>query len=304
MTSSRVFRIVRAMGLRVATIAALLVVLLRGAPVLADAVDDLIKQLATDGSDKVRLSAALNLTKRGDQRAILPLVKAVGNDDDETVRGAAAVGLGELVNDKTKSSIKNLAVTSLKKAAASDASNLVRDQASQALKAIGVTPAAAQPQTSRPTTGGGGGGAIYVNIGPMASTTGDAASDAKLKPLMVKVATKTMEKVASNMAITWPGGPPTKAQLEAKSTLGFYVDGTVKELKVKQDGSSATVSCKISMLLASFPDKSIFGLLNGGASVQASPNDLALAREDCVSAVVEDLIAKKIVPTIITKATP
>ena len=60
------------------------------------------------------------------------------------------------------------------------------------------------------------------------------------------------------------------------------------------------------MLLASFPDKSIFGLLNGGASVQASgsANDIALAQEDCVSAVVEDLIAKKIVPTIITKATP
>ena len=41
-----------------------------------------------------------------------------------------------------------------------------------------------------------------------------------------------------------------------------------------------------------------------GASVQASgsTNDLALAREDCVSAVVEDLIAKKIVPTICSKA--
>jgi HEAT repeats len=303
MTSSRVFRIVRAMGLRAATIAALLVVLLRGAPARADAVDDLIKQLATDGSDKVRLSAALNLAKRGDPRAILPLVKAVGNDDNETVRGAAAVGLGELINEKTKSSIKNLAIASLKKAAASDASNLVRDQSAQALKAIGVAaPTPVQPPSS--ASGGGGGGAIYVNIGPMAATTGDAAVDAKLKPLMVKVATKTMEKVASNMAITWPGGAPTKAQLEAKSTLGFYVDGTVKELKVKEAGSSATVSCKISMLLASYPDKSIFGLLNGGASVQASPNDLTLAREDCVSAVVEDLIAKKIVPTIITKATP
>ena len=54
------------------------------------------------------------------------------------------------------------------------------------------------------------------------------------------------------------------------------------------------------MLLASFPDKSVFGFLNGGAKVQgsASPSDIELASEDCVSAVVEDLIAKKIVPTI------
>ena len=57
------------------------------------------------------------------------------------------------------------------------------------------------------------------------------------------------------------------------------------------------------MLLASYPDRSIFGLLNGGASVQAtgSANDVALAREDCVSAVIEDLVAKKIVPTINAK---
>ena len=139
----------------------------------------------------------------------------------------------------------------------------------------------------------------------MASKTGDSAVDAKLKALMVKVANRTMTRVASNMAITWPGGgAPTQAALAARSTVGFYVDGTVNEMKVKQAGSSMTVSCKINMLLASYPDKSIFGLLNGGASVQASgsSNDVAMAREDCVSAVVEDLIAKKIVPTISSKA--
>jgi len=304
MTTSRVFRTARAACLRVATIAALLVGLTRGTPARADNVDQLINQLATASSDKVRLSAALNLTKLADPRAILPLVKALGNDSDETVRSAAAVGLGEMVDAKTKSNIKNLAVSTLKTAAASDSSSLVREQAAQALKAIGVT--APTPVQAPSSATGGGASAIYVNIGPMSSKTGDTASDAKLKALMVKVATKTMGKVASNMALTWPGGLPTKAQLDAKSTMGFYVDGTVNELKVKQSGSSATVSCKINMLLASFPDKSIFGLLDGRASVQSSgsASEVALASEDCVSAVVEDLIAKKIVPTITTKATP
>jgi hypothetical protein len=291
MRSSRVFRIVRAAGLRVATIAALLAVLGHGAPARADNVDELIRQLEKDSSDKVRLSAALNLTKLGDPRAILALANAVGSDSDQTVRGAAAVGLGKLVTDKTKSSVKNLAISALKRAAGSDQSDLVKDQAEKALKAIGVT-------------GTPGGGAIYVNIGPMSSKTGNTSSDAKLKGLMVKIATKTMGKVASNMAITWPGGVPTRAQLDAKSTLGFYVDGTLNELKVKESGSLTMVSCKINMLLASFPDKSIFGLLKGGASVQASgsASEIALAREDCVSAVIEDLIAKKIVPTIKSKA--
>jgi hypothetical protein len=304
MTSSCVFRIVRAAGLRVVTVAALLVILTRGTPARADNVAELIKQLENDGSDKVRLSAALNLTKLGDQRAILALVKAIGNDGDKNVRGTAAVGLGELVTDKTKPSFKNLAISALKRAAADDASDFVRSQADKALKAIGVTGTGTGTQVQTPPPASGG--AIYVNIGPMSSKVGNTTSDAKLKALMVKTATKTMEKTASTMAITWPGGAPTKAQLEAKSTQGFYVDGTLNELKVKESGSSTTVSCKINMLLASYPDKSIFGLLNGGASVQASgaATDIDLAREDCVSAVVEDLIAKKIVPTIISKATP
>src|SRR5689334_7937183 len=107
MTSSRVFRIGVAC-VRAAAIAALLVVVARARPAWADNVDELIRQLENDDSDKVRLSAALNLTKLGDQRAILALAKAIGNDGDKSVRGAAAVGLGKLVGDKTKSSIKNL----------------------------------------------------------------------------------------------------------------------------------------------------------------------------------------------------
>jgi HEAT repeats len=298
MRLSRVFRIVRTAALRAATIAALLAVVSRGTPAHADNIDELIRQLDTDDSDKVRLSAALNLAKLGDQRAIPSLTTAIKNDGDKNVRGAAAVGLGQLVTDKTKPKVKSDAIAALKRASENDDSDFVRGQADKALKAIGVT---GTTQIQTPTPGGGG---IYVNIGPMSSKTGDATVDARLKTLMLKIATRTMSKVASTMAITWPGGAPTKAMLDARGTAGFYIDGTVNELKVKETGSSTTVSCKINMLLASYPDKSIFGLLNGGASVQASGSttDIALAREDCVSAVVEDLIAKKIVPTINTKA--
>lgn len=298
MRSPCVFRIACTAAIRAAALVALFAVIGRAAPAHADNVAELVRQLANDDSDKVRLSAALNLTKLGDPRAILPLVKALGNDTEKTVRGAAAVGLGKLVTDKTEARIKKIAVATLTQARGSDDSDLVRSEAEKALKAIGVTGAGSPVQT--PSTGG----AIYVNIGPMSSKTGDAAVDAKLKALMVKIASKTMSRVASNMAISWPGGLPTKAMLDARSTVGFYVDGTVNDVKVKESGSSMTVSCKINMLLASYPDKSIFGLLTGGASVQVSgaKTEVALAREDCVSAVVEDLIAKKIVPTISSKA--
>jgi hypothetical protein len=299
MTSSRLFRIARA-AVRVVSIAVALVVAGRATPARADNVTELIHQLGDDDSDKVRQSAALNLAKLGDPRAILPLTKALGNDTDEGVRGASAVGLGKLITSKTDARVRKVAVAALTQASQSDASDFVRGEAGKALKAIGVTSGGGTPvQTPQ------SGSAIYVNIGPMASKTGNSAVDARLKSLMAKVASQTMTRVASGMATTWPGGgAPTQAMLQARSTVGFYVDGTVNELNVKQAGSSTTVSCKINMLLASYPDKSIFGLLNGGASVQASGarTDIALAREDCVSAVVEDLIAKKIVPTICSKA--
>lgn len=292
MRSSRVFRMD---CLRAATIAVLLVVATRATVAHADNVDELVRQLENDDSDKVRLSAALNLTKLGNARAILPLAGALERDADKSVRGAAAVGLGKLVTEKTEPRVKAKAVAALTRAKDSDDSEFVKAQAARALKAIGATEAVTLPP----------GGGVYVNIGPMSSKTGDAAADPKLRALMVKIATKTLGRVASHMATSWPGGSaPTKAMLDAKSTQGFYVDGTLNDLKVKESRSSTTVSCKINMLLASYPDKSIFGLLTGGASVQASgsANDIALAREDCVSAVVEDLIAKKIVPTITTKA--
>jgi len=291
--------VVHATLIRVAAITAVLLILFRTTHAHADAVDSLIDQL-DDSSDKIRLSAALNLTKLGDQKAILPLAKTLANDSDKNVRSAAAVGLGKLIGPDTKANVKKLAMSALTKAASSDASAFVQAQAEKALKTLG----AGGPVTPPPNTGGGGG--IYVNIGPMSSKTGDPTMDPKMRTMMVKIAGKTMTRSASHMAQTWSGGSaPTKAQLAAKQTDGFYVDGTLNEVKLTTSGSTSTVSCKVSMLLASFPDKSVFGFLNGGAKVQgsASPKDIALGAEDCVTAVVEDLIAKKIIPTICSKAT-
>lgn len=268
--------------------------------VRADAVDSLIGQLEAS-SEKVRLSAALNLTKLGDAKAIPSLAKSLLNDDDAKVRAAAAVGLGRLVTARTPGSFKKLAISALKKAADNDDSNFVKAQAEKSLTTLG-----AKKEGGGGSTGPvGRGGAIYVNVGPMSSKTGDKAADAKLRPVMGKTAQKTLARVASTMATSWAGGgTPSAKQLAQKGFQGFYVDGTINEVKVSTTGRSATVSCKISMLLASFPDKSVFGFLNGGAKVQGSSSDrdIALASEDCVVAVVEDLIAKKIVPTIKAKA--
>jgi HEAT repeats len=269
----------------------------------ASDVDDLVTQLKNDSSDKNRLSAALNLARLGDGsvNVLLALTKALNTDTDKNVRGACAVALGKLVTSSTKSSLKGLVVNSLKTAVGNDDSDFVKQQAQKALTEITGQAGAPLPITTN--NGGGGNGGIYVNIGPMSSKAG-SSNDAKLRSLMVKVATQTMAKVAAKMQTQWPGGVPTKANLAQKSVSGFYVDGTLNALTASVSGSTATITCKVSMLLADFPDKNMFGFLNGGASVQgaASASEQAMAGEDCVSAVIEDLIAKKIVPTICTKA--
>ncbi len=276
--------------------AALLLVLLLARPALADSLDTLIKQLG-DSSEKIRLAAALNISKSGDERGILPLAKTLLNDSDKNVRGAAAVSLGKLLKANPSSKYKNLAMANLKTAAANDASDFVQTQAKNALDSVG---AGSGGTTTQPSGGRGG---IYVMVGPMSSKTTSSKND-KLRALMVKTASKTLTKVAPNMSQTWSGGTPSKADLAKKGVSGFYVDGTLNTLDIKTSGGGATISCKVSMLLADFPDKSVFGFLNGGASVTASSSktDQDLASEDCVSAVIENLITSKIVPTIKSKA--
>jgi hypothetical protein len=268
----------------------------------ADNIDQLIDQL-DDSSDRVRISAVLALTKQADPRAIDGLIKRLDSrvESVKNIRGLAAKALAAIVTEKVKGAPRVRAIEALNVAKVSDPDPFVQANAERALGQIGAGAPAATPKSAK--------GGIYVNIGPMSSSplkkTGN--DDPKFRPLMQKTATTTLGRVASTMATTWPGGAtPSKVDLDRKGVAGFYVDGTLNEVKVDKSGSSSKVSCKVSMLLASFPDKSIFGLLSGGAAVQASSsaNDIALAQTDCVSAVVEDLIAKKIVPTIISKVGP
>jgi hypothetical protein len=290
------------------------VLVTRATPAHADNVTDLIAQ-ASDDSDKVRLSAVLALTRleNHDTKVLFVMIKHVSSNNESSsgVRKAAAFGLGKLIDASANPSVKKLAIASLQKAQSDDDDDGVRTQAGKALAALGAGGGASTSSgssgkngnsgTSAATVSGGAGG-VYVNIGPMSSKT-NSPDDKKLQGQMVTVATQTMSSAAPSYKTDWPGGPPSKAALAQKQVAGFYVDGTLNELKVKEAGSTATISCKVSMLLASYPDKSVFGFLNGGASVQGStaPRDEAMARGDCVQAVVEDLIRKKIVPTIKSK---
>lgn len=279
---------------RLATSVALVLALLviRATPAWADNVTELAKQLENGSDYKVRLSAALSLSKLGDQRAVPAFIAAL-DDSDKTVRGAAAVGLSKLINAKTKEKLRKQAVDALTRVASSDASSFVQKQAQKALETI------------QGLTGGASAGTVapfYVNVGDMAVKVTGAD---KLKALMKSTVEKTVKKTDKSMSTTWAGGAaPTQKQLDAAKVAGFFVDGTLNDLTVKTKGSSSIVSCKLSMLVATYPRKSIFGVLEGSASVQGSddPKDIEFAKGDCIAAVVEDLVARKIVPAIQTRS--
>lgn len=262
-------------------------------PARADNVDILIKDVKTSGEYKVRLSAVLALARLGDKRGIVPLIGAL-SDRDKTVRGAAAVALGKLLTAQTPATVRTQAVDALKALIAREGTPSVKQAAQKTLsqlEAIDAESAAAAVPA----------GGVYIAVDQMASKVEPVAD---LKALMRKTASVTLTKKAKDFLQSWPGGKaPSKRDLTAKKVTGFYLDGTVSELSVKQKGNSATVSCKINMLIASYPEKSIFGMLTGTASVAGTndPRDIELAKEDCIAAVVEDLVATKVVPTIRTK---
>jgi hypothetical protein len=295
MTSSRPWPRLAVRALRAVALAA--VVLLAAArSAHADNVDQLISQLQSSSDYKVRLSAALNLAKLNNKRAIPAFIKALG-DSDKTVRGAAAAALGKLVDSTTSAKLRGDALTKLKGLVDNDSNSFVQKQAQKAYEGI------KQLEGKGGGGGGGGGGAvptggIFIEVSDMAAETEGAD---QMKGLMRKTTLATIAKKAPSISTAWPSGKsPTKGQLAAAKTQAFYVHGTLNELKTAAKSGSTIVSCKVNMLIGTFPDKSMFGFANGGASVQAgtSAKDIEYAKEDCVTAVVEDLVGKKIIPAI------
>lgn len=262
----------------------------------ADNVDDLMRDLKGGSDYKVRLSAALSLAKLNNKRAIPAFVVAL-SDSDKTVRGASAVALGKLIDATVSSAQRNQVKAALERMIAKESSDSAKKQAQKTLEMINAMGAGGTAPATTTSS-------VYVDIGPMSSKA-DKGDNVKLRALMKKTTEKTFGSKGKELAIAWPGGKsPTRKDLDAKKVSGFHVDGTLTEMTVKEKGSAATVSCKVSMLIATFPEKSVFGFLNGGANVSASNDaaDIALAGEDCLAAVVEDLVAKKIIPTIKIKA--
>ena len=249
----------------------------------ADKVDRLISRLNSKNY-KVRLSAAVSLAKIGDPRAIGPLVRRM-KDRKNTVRGVAAASLAKLIRVRTPRAVRRTAMNALEQAADNDRDAFVRRQAKQALATL----------SGKNTTRGR---RIYIDIGKMSAQKGGG----RMRRVMRKTVQDTFAKKTGTMTTAWSSGRPTKAQLRARGMQGFHIDGSLVRLTRKPQGAGVLVSCKVKMLMATFPEKSMFAFPSGGAKVQASASDASDAEQDCVSAVLEALVATKVIPLLQARA--
>jgi hypothetical protein len=138
----------------------------------------------------------------------------------------------------------------------------------------------------------------------MADTT--KKGGAGITEAMRKTAVKALARKAPQIQTTWSsGGSPTELDLKKAGVTAFYLDGTLTTLTVSK-GGNPQVSCNVSMLLATYPQKSMFGFMKGGAAVEtggpATDKAIQQAAKDCVEAVVEDMVLTQALPTIQARA--
>ena len=239
-----------------------------------------IARLRTSSDYKLRMSAAVYLSAFGDLRAIPVLLETLSKDDEESVRRAAAASVGMLVATGASTRQKSRVIAALEAAKRGDASATVRKEATRALAWIARLPSEL----------------IYIHVGSMSVKTDGTRG---MAALMREAVERSIAK--SGTTTLWPGDrEPRAREPRSRDTQVFDVVATLASLTVEPKGSAMMVSCKLEMMVATYPERVVFGFVGGGARVQASSSasEVEDAKQDCVSAVVEDLTAKKIIPTI------
>ena len=128
----------------------------------------------------------------------------------------------------------------------------------------------------------------YVEIATMkVQSAFNNAYKTSLPKAMKTTATKVISS-SSTMTVTKP---------VEKDAKGFSLDATVTNLT--QDAKSGALEAKISMVLSTWPEESMFGMLSGGGKApRSSPKTIDKDVEDLVGDILEALITDKVAKAI------
>ncbi len=285
------------MSRTLAVVAACLVLCIR--TVSADTTETNVAQLASGGSYKVRLAAALALSKSRDARAVIAVADALTNDTDPTIRRVAALALEKMVDSRTPEDARELGLTALEEASTGDRDPKVRDTAAKSLKALA---ALKRKKASTPAKAGGSRPSVFVNVDP-------TTDQSKLLPK--EASQRVMNIVKSNVertgyATSWPGGLPTSAELTSSRSQAFIVASTVKRLDITKSGTMTQIACTVAIRVAPWQGKDGGEKWEANKAASASGSakattgnkerDIQGGVRDCIEAVAEDVTSRQVVP--------
>lgn len=269
----------------------------------ADAIDQNVRELQnSEHSYKIRLAAALALSKSKDARAVIAVADALAKDEDATIRRVSALALEKMIDPRTPDDARELGLDALDRASREDSEPKVRDTAAKALKALSglrrthkaAPAAAAQPRGDKPE--------VFVNIDTTTDQSKKAPADAPDR--VTKVVKKGIEK--TGYATSWPGGLPTSSELSANRSKAFIVASTVKVLETSRVGHQTQIACTVAIRVAPWSGKdggekweaNKAALASGSAKATTGNSDREIAggMKDCLEAVSEDVTSRQILP--------
>lgn len=287
--------------------------LLCGQAARADPITTSIGQMS-NSSYKVRLAAALALSKSHDPRAVIALADALIKDADATVRRVAALALGKMIDTRTADDARELGLDALAAAAASDADQKVQDTAKSAQQSLSGLPrkkkdprndnkldkADKSDKSDKADKGDKPG--VFVNVGPATDQSKLAPSDTGER--LAKVVKKNVER--TGYATSWPGGLPTQTELTSSHSRAFIIASTVKKIEISKVSHRTQISCKVEIRVAPWEgsdrgekweaNKAASASGSAKATTGNSDREIAGGVRDCLEAVAEDVTTRQVLP--------
>jgi hypothetical protein len=278
----------------VAVVTACLVVLC-ASTATADTIDQNVRELGGEQSYKVRLAAALALSRSKDARAVIAIADALAKDDDATIRRVCALALEKMIDGRTPEDARELGIDAIDHAAGGDADAKVRDTAQKALRALaGLRRHTSGVKSDRPE--------VFVNIDATTDQSKRAPTDAPDR--VTRIVRQRVEKIG--YATSWPGGLPTMAELATAKARAFIVASTVTRIEVARVGHQTQIACTVSIRVAPWggrdggekweANKAASAAGSAKALTGNSEREIAGGVRDCLEAVSEDVTSRQVVP--------
>ncbi|MBA3457608.1 MAG: HEAT repeat domain-containing protein [Deltaproteobacteria bacterium] len=280
------------MSRALAVIAACLLLCVRA--VAADTVQTNVTQLSSSASYKIRLAAALALSKSKDARAVIALADALQNDRDATIRRVSALALEKMIDARTADDARELGLIALETAAAKDRDTKVVTTAKASLKALAGLKRKKGNTSKKPP--------VFVNIDGTIDQSKKLGKDSTLR--VMNIVKTSVER--TGYATSWPGGLPTNAELSSSRSRAFIVASTVKKIDITRAGGSTQIACTVAIRVAPWSgkdggekweaNKAASASGSAKATTGSRDRDIQGGVRDCVEAVAEDVTSRQVVP--------